>query len=215
MSENLKFWLLPYRKPSGPISPTGDRYHYLLQSARKSATEAAIKAEKREQGIIKWPADALRHCYGSYHYAKFQRSRQDDGPDGPHQPADVPRTLPRPCQACGCRQILADPTNRPRREHLPLNGRDLPSRHPLQRRPHRLLAVRRLKITPCTSQAWHAFNIPKDRPIRTDCQNPAKKYPAISAPTCGIRLKRFQGEEPEKPVFIRFSKWWEGLDSEE
>ena len=72
-----------------------------------------------------------------------------------------PRTLPRPCQACGCRQILADPTNRPRREHLPLNGRDLPSRHPLQRRPHRLLAVRRLKITPCTSQAWHAFNIPE------------------------------------------------------
>jgi integrase len=37
-----------------------------------TATEAAIKAEKPEQGIVNWPADALRHCFGSYHYAKFQ-----------------------------------------------------------------------------------------------------------------------------------------------
>jgi integrase len=72
MSENLKLWLLRYRKSSGPVSPSGDRYNYLLQSARKSAKEAAIKGEKSEQGIAKWPADALRHCYGSYHYAKFQ-----------------------------------------------------------------------------------------------------------------------------------------------
>ena len=174
MSENLKLWLLPYRKPSGPISPSGDRYHYLLQSARKSATEAAIKAGKPEQGIVKWPADALRHCYGSYHYAKFQDPGKTMVQMGHYQSADVPRTLPRPCHACGCRQILADPTNQPRREDLLLNGRDLPSRHPSQRRPHGPLAMQRLKITQRTSQAWHALNIPKDRPIRTDCQNPAK-----------------------------------------
>jgi integrase len=72
MCANIKPWLLPYRKPSGPVSPTGDKYNYLLQHARKSATEAAIKAGQPQQGITKWPSDALRHCFGSYHYARFQ-----------------------------------------------------------------------------------------------------------------------------------------------
>ena len=72
MSENLKLWLSPHRKSPGPVSPSGDRYNYLLQSARKSATEAATKAEKPEEGVVNWPIDPLRHCYGSYHHAKFQ-----------------------------------------------------------------------------------------------------------------------------------------------
>jgi hypothetical protein len=40
MSENLKLWLWAFRKSAGPISPNDDRYHYLLQGARQSATEA-------------------------------------------------------------------------------------------------------------------------------------------------------------------------------
>jgi integrase len=72
MCGNIKLWLLPYRKSSGPVSPTGDKYNYLLQHARKSATEAAVKAGQPQQGITKWPSDALRHSFGTYHYARFQ-----------------------------------------------------------------------------------------------------------------------------------------------
>jgi len=72
MTDNLKLWLLPHGKTSGPVTPTGDKYNYLLQRARNSATEAAIKAEKPTERIVEWPPDALRHCYGSYHYARFQ-----------------------------------------------------------------------------------------------------------------------------------------------
>lgn len=60
MTDNLKLWLVPHRKIAGPVSPTGDKYHYMLQRARDAA------------GIKEWPQDCLRHCYGSYHYAKFQ-----------------------------------------------------------------------------------------------------------------------------------------------
>lgn len=72
MSANLKKWLTPYRKTSGAVSPTGDKYNSLLQEARKGATAAAVKGKKSREGITDWPSDALRHCFGSYHYAKFQ-----------------------------------------------------------------------------------------------------------------------------------------------
>ena len=60
ITDNLKAWLLPHKKKSGPVSPTGDKYYSLLKKARKAAE------------ITKWPSDVLRHSYGSYHYAKFQ-----------------------------------------------------------------------------------------------------------------------------------------------
>ncbi|MGC3990584.1 MAG: site-specific integrase [Chthoniobacteraceae bacterium] len=59
ITENLKSWLVAFRS-TGKVSPTGDKYHYLLQSARAAAS------------VEHWPQDCLRHCYGSYHYAKFQ-----------------------------------------------------------------------------------------------------------------------------------------------
>jgi integrase len=58
--ENLEAWLLPYKGKTGPVSPTGDKYYSLLEKAKKAAK------------ITVWPADVLRHSYGSYHYAKFQ-----------------------------------------------------------------------------------------------------------------------------------------------
>jgi integrase len=60
MTPELIQWLLPHKKQSGPVSPTGDKYYTLLQAARKQA------------GITRWPPDALRHCFGSYHYAHHQ-----------------------------------------------------------------------------------------------------------------------------------------------
>jgi integrase len=60
MTPELVKWLLPYKKSSGPVSPTGDRYYSLLQAAREKAK------------ISTWPPDALRHCFGSYHYAHHQ-----------------------------------------------------------------------------------------------------------------------------------------------
>ncbi len=59
MTDNLTQWLAPYRR-TGPVSPTGDKYNYLLQAARGAS------------GLTEWPQDCLRHCYGTYHYAKFQ-----------------------------------------------------------------------------------------------------------------------------------------------
>jgi integrase len=60
ITPNLKAWLEPYARRSGPVSPTGDKYNYLLQSAREGAK------------VKDWPPDALRHCFASYHYGHFQ-----------------------------------------------------------------------------------------------------------------------------------------------
>jgi len=75
MTDNLKLWLLPHRKATGPVSPKGDAYFMRLERARE-------KAE-----IKTWPADALRHCYGTYHYAKMQepgRTMVQMGHTNPH-----------------------------------------------------------------------------------------------------------------------------------
>jgi len=58
MSNNLVEWLMPYRQKSGPVSPSGDSYFARLQRARETAR------------IKTWPADALRHSFCSYHYAR-------------------------------------------------------------------------------------------------------------------------------------------------
>jgi integrase len=57
MPDNLIEWLMPYRQKAGFVSPHGDSYFARLQKAREMAR------------IKTWPADALRHCFCSYHYA--------------------------------------------------------------------------------------------------------------------------------------------------
>jgi integrase len=54
---NLREWLLPYRKHSGPIMPDNFRKHF------DQTREAA--------GIDDWPNNALRHSFGSYHLKHF------------------------------------------------------------------------------------------------------------------------------------------------
>lgn len=57
ISENLASWLAPERKNSGPVAPTG--------RAWRTGFTALVEAAK----IIPWPRNALRHSFGSYHYA--------------------------------------------------------------------------------------------------------------------------------------------------
>jgi integrase len=57
---NLKAWLQPYARPSGPVCPT--RCRRLLESARNAA------------GITQWPPNAMRHSFASYHLAAFKNA---------------------------------------------------------------------------------------------------------------------------------------------
>jgi integrase len=57
ISDNLRAWLLPYRKASGPItSLTGKHWHFALGAAAEIANAPM-------------PMNILRHTFGSYHYA--------------------------------------------------------------------------------------------------------------------------------------------------
>jgi integrase len=54
---NLHAWIAPYSTLTGPVIPLNLRW--LLADARERA------------GIAKWPNNALRHSYASYHLARF------------------------------------------------------------------------------------------------------------------------------------------------
>lgn len=54
--KNLAAWLKPYRKESGHVCPKAFRWH---RSVLREAAE-----------IDRWPDNALRHSFGSYHYAQ-------------------------------------------------------------------------------------------------------------------------------------------------
>ena len=63
MPENLKEWLLPYIDRSGKLWPLSHMEFYRdLETARANA------------GIGKWPSNALRHSYASYHLAFHQNA---------------------------------------------------------------------------------------------------------------------------------------------
>jgi integrase len=59
MQPNLREWLLPYRKLKGKVAPT-NCFREFFEQARKDA------------GIAKWPDNALRHSFASYHVAHFK-----------------------------------------------------------------------------------------------------------------------------------------------
>jgi integrase len=63
MPENLKEWLRPYSDRSGKLWPRSHMEFYRdLETARAKA------------GISKWPSNALRHSYASYHLAFHQNA---------------------------------------------------------------------------------------------------------------------------------------------
>jgi integrase len=55
---NLREWLIPVRKHSGKVTP--DNFPKRFDAAREAA------------GITKWPDNALRHSFASYHLAHFK-----------------------------------------------------------------------------------------------------------------------------------------------
>jgi integrase len=66
VQENLWHWLIDRKPPSGgPVLPVKKNYFYELR-------QAAVVAAKLKQ----WPHDALRHCFGSYHFAAFKDERR-------------------------------------------------------------------------------------------------------------------------------------------
>jgi integrase len=63
MPENLKEWLLPYADRAGKLRLLSHMEFYRdLEAARANA------------GISKWPSNALRHSYASYHLAYHQNA---------------------------------------------------------------------------------------------------------------------------------------------
>jgi integrase len=60
LQSNLREWLLPVRKHRGPITPEDFSKHFI--QTRKAA------------GIAKWPDNALRHSFASYHLAHFKNA---------------------------------------------------------------------------------------------------------------------------------------------
>jgi integrase len=55
---NLSAWLAPYRGRHGKICPPG-LYERLLE-------------DRQRAGILRWPANGLRHSFASYHLARFR-----------------------------------------------------------------------------------------------------------------------------------------------
>ena len=61
MQPNLREWLLPLRKHTGNVTPA-NCFRELFEQARAAA------------GIAKWPDNALRHSFASYHLAHFKNA---------------------------------------------------------------------------------------------------------------------------------------------
>jgi integrase len=83
---HLEEWLLPYRQPSGLIIPRNFRRHFWAMAERAgyripkakegdSVRRIAVKRNGKVGTKVKfegWPKDVLRHCFGSYHLAKWK-----------------------------------------------------------------------------------------------------------------------------------------------
>ena len=71
---NMEAWLLPFKQESGLINPANFRRRFwkMCERAGYRASEEG-KNTKKKQSIAApgWPKDVLRHCFGSYHLAKW------------------------------------------------------------------------------------------------------------------------------------------------
>jgi integrase len=59
---NLREWLEPFRKLRGPVTPP-ENFRLLLEQSKTAA------------GIARWPQNALRHSFASYHIAHFRDAK--------------------------------------------------------------------------------------------------------------------------------------------
>jgi integrase len=78
MSDNLKAWLQPNAKGSGPVWPKGGRK--LMEEAHLAAgfgsPSAVAKAKEEGKTLKEWPRNALRHSYATYHLAHHQNAAE-------------------------------------------------------------------------------------------------------------------------------------------
>jgi integrase len=94
ITENLAAWLKPYERHEEPVTPNGIRFRL----------ERIIKAAK----IERWPKNALRHSFGSYHLAFHKnapRTSLEMGHDNPDQLFQSYRELVKPKDAIRYWQI--------------------------------------------------------------------------------------------------------------
>jgi len=70
---NLETWLLPFKQKSGLISPANFRRRFwkMCERAGYRASEENGKTKRKQSTATGWPKDVLRHCFGSYHLAKW------------------------------------------------------------------------------------------------------------------------------------------------
>jgi len=61
ISENLRAWLLPHKRDSGPVAPQ-------TEGEWRGSIDRVLKRAEVEE----WPHNAMRHCFASYHLAKHQ-----------------------------------------------------------------------------------------------------------------------------------------------
>ncbi len=77
---HLEEWLLPYRQPSGSIAPLNFRKRFWAMAERAGyrdpKPEKGEPNKKAKTTAPGWPKDVLRHCFGSYHLAKWQSAGQ-------------------------------------------------------------------------------------------------------------------------------------------
>lgn len=62
ITDNLRAWLAPHARASGPVALSEQRHRDRFDRARLAA------------GIIHWPANGLRHSFASYHLAQRQNA---------------------------------------------------------------------------------------------------------------------------------------------
>jgi integrase len=109
--ENLRKWLLPHRKPQGPICPYANMSKQLLWLA-----EAVNEAWQKEKpsGKFEWKHNALRHSFISYRVAETQNVAQValEGGNSPKVIFSNYRELVKPADAAKWFSIEpATPTN--------------------------------------------------------------------------------------------------------
>ena len=71
IQDNLADWLTSHQRQKGPVAPDvdvfGEKLKHLVKGRKPTNDDPGRPAIVQE-----WPHNALRHSFGSYHYAKFK-----------------------------------------------------------------------------------------------------------------------------------------------
>lgn len=76
ISENLRAWLEPFRKATGPLRPSERIAYPLFRDARRKARESLKATGAPARNLENWPHNALRHSFASYRMAVVANAAQ-------------------------------------------------------------------------------------------------------------------------------------------